>query len=431
MTDKILDYTITPISSADRLNDFYTELINMLDDFLSTHLTSEDLKNFRHVALVKGLINQDRDHINPNIIMAARILDPMLDYSFLTLRDNKLIFKQPINYIGKKYDFTDLESLISYLKTEEVLITTSSNYDKKTTFKQWKNISKFLKGTFATVLPYQASSKQAIHKRFDYKNVEIETELATTNANTPDIYFSDFVKAGAITKTQKMDIYTVSTELSTELAHAVIHVINKLYFDVEHSFYDLPSDMQTIVLHLLVPTYRQIMLVDDHENMPTFFRLNAKETTILVNALLEATYDNTPSGLENAIDKFEVDLSSVPVVTLAESHVNPAQLGNYLITKSDTNLVVPDFAIKDQSKTPAAVTDTLKEYGLDKGVNPDHIPSKLLVKLAKPVLYLLESYNLAPDLILNTYKSDETKDFSKLLQIFNVRNDTLPIAQNQ
>lgn len=431
MTDRILDYTITPISSADRLNDFYTELINMLDDFLSTHLNSEDLKNFRHVALVKGLINQDKDHINPNIIMAARILDPMLDYSFLTLKDNKLIFKQPINYIGKKYDFTDLESLISYLKTEEVLITTSSNYNKKTTFKQWKNISKFLKGTFTTVLPYQASSKQAIHKRFDYKNVEIETEPAYTNASTQDIYFSDFVKAGTLTKTQKMDIYTVSTELSTELAHAVIRIINKLYFDVEHSFYDLPSDIQTIVLHLLVPTYRQIMLIDDHENMPTFFRLNAKETAILVNALLEATYDNTPSGLENAIDKFEIDLSSVPVVTLAESHVNPAQLGNYLVTKSDTNLVVPDFAIKDKSKTPAAVTDTLKEYGLDKGFNPEHIPNELLVKLAKPVLYLLESYNLAPDLILNTYKTNETKDFSKLLQIFNVRNDTLPIAQNQ
>lgn len=431
MTDKILDYTITPISSADRLNDFYTELINMLDNFLKTHLSSEDLKNFRHVALVKGLIDQDKTHINPNIIMAARILDPMLDYSFLTLRDNKLIFKQPVNYIGKKYDFTDLESLISYLKTEEVLITTSSNYDKKTTFRQWKNISKFLKGTFATVLPYQASSKQAVHKRFDYKNVAIETEPAYTNASTQDIYFSDFVKAGTLTKTQKMDIYTVSTELSTELAHAVIRVINKLYFDVEHSFYDLPSDMQTIVLHLLVPTYRQIMLIDDHENMPTFFRLNAKETTILANALLEATYDNTPSGLENAIDKFEIDLSSVPVVTLAKSHVNPAQLGNYLITKSDTNLVVPDFAIKDKSKTPAAVTDTLKEYGLDKGANPDHIPNELLVKLAKPVLYLLESYNLAPDLILNTYKFDETKDFSKLLQIFNVRNDTLPIAQNQ
>lgn len=430
MTDKILDYTITPISSADRLNDFYTELINMLDDFLSTHLNSEDLKNFRHVALVKGLINQDKDHINPNIIMAARILDPMLDYSFLTLRDNKLIFKQPINYIGKKYDFTDLESLISYLKTEEVLITTSSNYDKKTTFKQWKNISKFLKGTFATVLPYQASSKQAVHKRFNYQNVEIETKLATTNANTPDIYFSDFVNAGSATKTQKMDIYTVSTELSTELAHAVIHVINKLYFDVEHSFYDLPSDMQTIILHLLVPTYRQIMLVDDHQNMPTFFRLNAKETTILINALLEATYSTNNSGLENAIDKFEIDLDKTPVVTLVESHVDPAQLGNYMIAKSDTNLVVPDFAIKDQSKTPAAVIDTLKEYGLDKGVNPDHIPSELLVKLAKPVLYLLQSYNLAPDLILNTYKFDETKDFSKLLQFFNVQNDTLPIKQD-
>lgn len=431
MTDKILDYTITPISSADRLNDFYIELINMLDDFLNTHLSSEDLKNFRHVALVKGLIDQDKDHINPNIIMAARILDPMLDYSFLTLRDNKLIFKQPVNYTGKKYDFTDLESLISYLKTEEVLITTSSNYDKKTTFRQWKNISKFLKGTFTTVLPYQANSKQAVHKRFNYQNVEIETELATTSANTPDIYFSDFVNAGSATKTQKMDVYTVSTELSTELAHAVIHVINKLYFDVEHSFYDLPNDMQTIILHLLVPTYRQIMLIDDHENVPTFFRLNAKETAILANALLEATYDNTTSGLENAIDKFEIDLSSVPVVTLAESHVNPAQLGNYLITKSDTNLVVPDFAIKNKSKTPAAVTDTLKEYGLDKGVNSDHIPNELLVKLAKPVLYLLESYNLAPDLILNTYKANETKDFSKLLQIFNVRNDTLPIAQNQ
>lgn len=430
MTDKILDYTITPISSADRLNDFYTELINMLDDFLSTHLNSEDLKNFRHVALVKGLINQDKDHINPNIIMAARILDPMLDYSFLTLRDNKLIFKQPINYIGKKYDFTDLESLISYLKTEEVLITTGSNYDKKTTFKQWKNISKFLKGTFATVLPYQASSKQAVHKRFNYQNVEIETELATTNANTPDIYFSDFVKASALTKTQKMDIYTVSTELSTELAHAVIHVINKLYFDVEHSFYDLPSDMQTIVLHLLVPTYRQIMLIDDHENMPTFFRLNAKETTILINALLEATYSTNNSGLENAIDKFEIDLDKNPVVTLAETHVDPAQLGNYMIAKSDTNLVVPDFALKDKSKTPAAVTDTLKEYGLDKKIDPDNIPSELLVKLAKPVLYLLESYNLAPDLILNTYKFDETKDFSKLLQFFNVRNDTLPIKQD-
>ena len=430
MTDKILNYTITPISSADRLNDFYTDLINMLDDFLSTHLNSEDLKNFRHVALVKGLTNQDKDHINPNIIMAARILDPMLDYSFLTLRDNKLIFKQPINYIGKKYDFTDLESLISYLKTEEVLITTSSNYDKKTTFRQWKNISKFLKGTFTTVLPYQASSKQAVHKRFNYQNVEIETELATTNANTPDIYFSDFVNAGSTTKTQKMDIYTVSTELSTELAHAVIHVINKLYFDVEHSFYDLPNDMQTIVLHLLVPTYRQIMLIDDHENMPTFFRLNAKETTILANALLEATYDNTPSGLENAIDKFEIDLNKTPAVTLTETHVDPAQLGNYMIAKSDTNLVVPDFAIKNKSKTPAAVTDTLKEYGLDKGANPGHIPSELLVKLAKPVLYLLESYNLAPDLILNTYKFDENKDFSKLLQIFNVRNDTLPIEQN-
>ena len=88
------------------------------------------------------------------------------------------------------------------------------------------------------------------------------------------------------------------------------------------------------------------------------------------------------------------------------------------------------YSKPDKSKTPAAVTDALREYGLDKGADPDHIPSELLVKLAKPVLYLLQNYNLAPDLILNTYKFDKTKDFSKLLQFFNVRNDTLPIKQD-